>query len=92
MSFDTLWVLPNKQKWLGNWLEMTSLSRKSAKTEPFSFCDSTGSRLQLLYRKSYAEKVQEVEKDPEIPVSFRNAVQKNRYNNNGDNKFRNRHH
>ena len=32
--------------------------------------------MQLLYRKSYAEKVQEVEKDPKIPVSFRNAVQK----------------
>ena len=46
---------------------MTSLSRKSAKTEPFSFCDSTGPRLQLLYRKSYAEKVQEVEKDPNLP-------------------------
>ena len=55
---------------------MTSLSRKSAKTEPFSSCDSTGPRLLLLYRKSYAEKVQEVEKDPKIPVSFRNAVQK----------------
>ena len=56
------------------------------------WCDSTYPCLLLLYRKSYAEKVQEVEKDPEIPVSFRNAVQKNRYNNNGDNKFRNSHH
>ena len=38
--------------------------------------DSERPRLQLLYRKSYAEKVQEVEKDPKIPVSFRNAMQK----------------
>ena len=33
-------ALPNKQKWLGNWLE-------KAKTEPFAFCDSTGPRLLL---------------------------------------------
>ena len=32
--------VPNKQNRLGNWLEQ-------AKTEPFSFCDSTGPRLLL---------------------------------------------
>ena len=47
-----------------------------AEIEQVPFCAITRPRLQLLYRKSYAEKVQEVEKDPKIPVSFRNAVQK----------------